>query len=63
MTDHIDPQRSPPKPQQQGDGQPENQKELDDPRGGSAEAERQAEQGPGANQNPESGDPGELNRR
>ena len=64
MSERSNPQQRPPKPQQQGDGQPENQKELEDPHGGSAEADRQAaEQGPGANENPESGDPGDPNRR
>jgi len=40
MSDHPSEQRRPPRPQQQGDGQPENQKELDERR---ADADREDE--------------------
>lgn len=42
MPDHDDERRRPPKPQQQADGQPENETELEDPRGASAESERRS---------------------
>jgi len=60
MDDHF-PQhiagRKPPRPEQQGDGQPENIRELtdDDGRDHRERGRRSAEQGPGANELPESG--------
>ena len=42
MPDHDDERRRPPRPQQQADGQPENETELEDPRGASAESERRS---------------------